>query len=376
MKARERVLTAIEHKEPDRVPLDVWFRTSLWKSIKNHFGVTDEGAVRKKLGVDFYEVVMNGPAEFEKRGVLLDMMPWSSVIPLPGGLYKDEWGVTYEIGATGDFYHIVDHPLQHMESLDDYAFPDISADGRFEEAERLTKERGDEFAIEALMTMGLFDTSWYLRGYERFIHDLYSNSTLVDRLLDKLLEFRIAQGERFVEMGADIIKLGDDIGMQTGMMINPSIWRRYFKPRLKTLIEALKSKGSVYVFYHSDGDIRQVIPDLIEIGVDILNPVQPECMDPAEIKQTYGEKLTLHGTISLQVTLPSGSREDIIEEVRTRIETCGHNGGLIIAPSNRTTPDVPLRNILAMYEAGRKLGKYPIGNPSNTLGSMIESNTK
>jgi uroporphyrinogen decarboxylase len=363
MKPKERVLTAVEHKEPDRVPLDDFYRESLWKSIKIHYGVTDEVAVRKKLGVDFFDVTMNAPAEFRKRATHpanMPNMPYNTVISLPDGLYQDEWEITYKVGATGEFWHFVDHPLRDLESLEDYTFPDINAEGRFEEAERLSEKWGEEFAIAPWLNWGFFQMSWFLRGYEKFIHDLYTNPRFVDSLLDKILEFRIGQGKRFVEMGVDIVRIGDDIGVQTGMMINPNLWRKYFKPRLEKLIKTLKAKRRVYIFYHSDGNIRQVIPDLIEIGVDILNPIQPECMNPSDIKQRYGDKLTLHGTISLQKTLSFGSMEEVAEEVRKRIETCGQNGGLIIAPSNGITPDVPFENVLTMYEATKKYGRYPL----------------
>jgi uroporphyrinogen decarboxylase len=358
MKPKERVLTTLEHREPDRVPLDECFRLDLWKTLRSFFGVKQNHHAMKKLGIDIYNVYMNPPTKFMKKAVTLSMMPWNPVIPLEGGLYKDEWGTIYKLGTTGDFFHIVSPPLQDVDSLDSYAFPDVNADGRFDEAERLTKRLNEEFAVAAYMQMTLFEkAAQYLRGFNKFVHDLYVNPRFANGLLDKLLQFRTEEGKRFVEMGVDIVKLGDDIGTQTGMMINPDIWRKYFKPRMKILIKKLKKK-SVYVYYHSDGDIRQVIPDLIEIGVDIVNPIQPDCMDPAEIKRLYGDKLTLHGTISVQETLPFGSEEDVTSEVKKRIKECGYGGGFIIAPSNRITPDVPLKNVLTLYEATKRFGIY------------------
>lgn len=360
MKPRKRVLTTLEHKEPDRVPLDECFRLGLWENLKSFFRVKQNHHVMKNLGVDIYNVYMTPPIKFMKKAMTLTMMPWNPVIPIKGDLYKDEWGVIYKLGSTDDFFRVVRSPLKDIDSLDSYVFPDINHDGRFDEAERLTKKLSKEFAIAGYMQMTLFETiAQYLRGFNNFIRDLYVNSSFANNLLDKLLGLRIEEGKRFAEIGVDMVKLGDDVGMQTGMMISPNMWRKYFKPRMEKLIEALKRKG-VYVYYHSDGNIRQIIPDLIEIGVDVLNPIQPECMEPAEIKRLYGDKLTLHGTISVQETLPFGSEEDVAGEVKKRIKTCGRGGGFIIAPSNRITPDVPLKNVLTLYESVKRFGRYPL----------------
>lgn len=142
--------------------------------------------------------------------------------------------------------------------------------------------------------------------------------------------------------------------MQKSMIMAPEIWRKYFKPRLKMLIdESRKDNKSIYWFFHSDGYIEPVIPDLVEIGFDIINPIQPESMDPVEIKKKYGDKITLHGTISLQKTLPFGTVTDVREEVLSRVEKCGYNGGLVLAPANVVTPDVPIENILTLYQTAR-----------------------
>jgi uroporphyrinogen decarboxylase len=187
---------------------------------------------------------------------------------------------------------------------------------------------------------------------------MYMNPQFVNTLLDKILEFRIEQAKRFLEIGVDVICLADDIGVQKGMMIPPELWRKYLKPRMQRLIHEVKAKGSVKVFYHSDGYIEPVIPDLIEIGVDVLNPIQPECMSPAEIKKKYGNKLTLHGTISVQETLSRGSLEDVRNEVLERIRTCSEGGGFVLSPSNRITPDISLEKVLAVYETAKKHGGY------------------
>ena len=184
------------------------------------------------------------------------------------------------------------------------------------------------------------------------------NERFVNELLDRLLYWEIEEGKRLVETGVDICAIGDDFGMQTGMIISPYLWKKYFKPRYRKLFRELKKSGDVYIFFHNDGKIEQMIPDLIEIGVDILNPVQPECMDLIKLKKLYGDKLTFHGTISIQKTLPFGTVEEVKSEVITRIKTLGYDGGLILAPK-QLMHDVPIENILTLYDTAKKYGRYP-----------------
>ena len=169
------------------------------------------------------------------------------------------------------------------------------------------------------------------------------------------MAFKIEQVREYVKLQPDIISVYGDIGMQNSMIIAPDIWRKYFKPKLKILIEESRRQNkNIYWFFHSDGYIEPVIPDLIEIGVNIINPIQPECMDPVKIKKMYGDRITLHGTISLQKTLPFGTVEEVRKEVLFRIKKCGYNGGLILAPANVVTADVPIENILTLYNTTKE----------------------
>lgn len=349
------MLKALEHEDPDRVPLDVAFRPEIWRKLREHFNVSDNEDVMRALGIDIRTVTILPPRKFMKNAVNLPQFEGFRVVRrVSHDVFEDEWGVRYKLGVTGLYWHIIHHPLQNAESVDEYEMPDVNADGRFDLAERQVKKFGD-YAIAGGgdVEETFLEQAWYLRGYEKFIKDLYANPKFVNQLLDKLLEHRIEQGKRLIEIGVDIIRLGDDIGTQAGMMIPPAIWRKYFKPRMRQLINSLKRRGNVYIFYHSDGDIRPVIPDLIEIGVDILNPVQPECMNVNEIKEKYGDVLTLHGTISIQKTLPYGKVKDVEREVLSRIKVCGMNGGLIIAPAHLVQPDTSLENVLAIYKTAK-----------------------
>jgi len=349
MSPRERVLRALEHEEPDRVPLDEtidWGHLHPWVYAANHLGAKTYEDLRRNLGIDLRRVGWSMQEEVK--------MPHSHK---PGSIFEDEWGVKYEITADGIHSRIIYHPLQHI-PLSEFKFP--SFERVFDKAEDLVKAWREEYFIQGVMYCTFFEIARSLRGFNRFLIDLYENPDFVNELLDRLLKYRLEMGKRFIEIGVDCIQLGDDFGAQTSMIVHPNLWRKYFKPRMKILIDEIKKHGDIYVWYHSDGNIEPIIPDLIEIGVNILNPIQPDCMDPAKIKETYGDKITLHGTISVQETMQFGSEEDVKCEVITRIKTCGYGGGLIIAPAHGLQPSTPFRNIIALYETAKKYGRYPL----------------
>lgn len=178
-------------------------------------------------------------------------------------------------------------------------------------------------------------------------------------LLDKITNIRCSMTHHYAESGADILNLGDDVGTQKKMLISPETWRSWFKPRLKKVIEsARKINSGILVYYHSDGYIEPIISDLIDVGIDILNPVQPESMGPAKIKEQYGGRLAFFGTIGIQTTMPHGTPEDVKKEVKTRIETVGKEGELLIALTHVLEPDVSWENILAFFDAVEEYGKY------------------
>jgi uroporphyrinogen decarboxylase len=164
---------------------------------------------------------------------------------------------------------------------------------------------------------------------------------------------------RIAGAGLDILRLGDDVGMQHAMMMSPAMWAKWLKPRLAKVIEAAKTANpSIIVSYHSDGMIMPVIEGLIEAGVDVLNPVQPECIDPAEVKAMFGDRLAFSGTIGTQTTMPFGTPDDVRRDVKDRIETVGKGGGLFIGPSHTMEPEVPWANVVAFVEAVEEYGRY------------------
>jgi len=213
---------------------------------------------------------------------------------------------------------------------------------------------GDSF-FTIIEVRNVFKLSWELRGFELYMMDLVLEPLLVETLAERVLEHLIEQSKHLVKCGVDMIMITGDIAMQESMMLSPPMWRKYFKPRLRLWLEEVRRDGDVYFMFHSDGNMEPVIDDLVEIGFDVINPIQPECMDVLEIKRRLGSQVCLHGTISCQKTLPFGTPADVADEVRQRIFCCGQDGGLILSPSNTVQPDVPIQNILALYMTAKNI---------------------
>jgi uroporphyrinogen decarboxylase len=225
----------------------------------------------------------------------------------------------------------------------------------------MIRQYGGEYGIVGGLACTLFELTWYLRGMPQVLMDLKADQDFYDVYLSRLMRWIEVAGRNFAELGVDIIWIGDDFGMQNRMVISPALFRKFFKPRYARLFEEWKSiNPQVKIAFHSDGNILPIIPDLIEIGLDILNPVQPKSMDPALVKKVYGDKLTFWGTVDIQEVLPFGAPEDVRNEVKLRVRTVGPGGGLILAPAHNIPADVPTENILAFYEAAKRYGRYPI----------------
>jgi uroporphyrinogen-III decarboxylase len=185
--------------------------------------------------------------------------------------------------------------------------------------------------------------------------DLAVNPDFIEKLFDIPFNYHLTAAKKLVEMGVDMIWIGDDVGAQDRMLISLETWRRFFKPRMASFISTLKGiNPDVKAAYHSDGNIYPIIPDLIEIGLDVLNPIQPRSMDPAKVKKEYGDKLCFWGSIDEQYTLPFGTPTEVEREVITRLKTLGKNGGLIIGPTHHVQLDTSLENFWALVNTIRK----------------------
>ena len=211
----------------------------------------------------------------------------------------------------------------------------------------------------------VFETAYRLRGLDNLLEDLQIRPDFAGELLDRITANASRNVSEIAAAGADIIFLGDDIGMPTSMLISPQMWRRWFKPRLAAIIQAARRVcPAIPVAYHSDGWCRPVIADLIEIGVNILNPAQPDCMDLIALRRRFGSRLTLWGTVGSATLMPFGTPRSVYREVRRRIEELGGTGGLILAPAYDLEDNVPLANIEAFFAACRSAPPpRPAGSP-------------
>ena len=208
----------------------------------------------------------------------------------------------------------------------------------------------------------VFETGFGLRGRDQFFLDLGYQEEWLPVFLDYLAEATAEDMRVATEAGADLVGIGDDLGSQRGLLIHPAQWRELFKPRLKRIIDAVKTVNRDTAFFlHTDGKVDELIPDFVEIGVDVLNPIQPEVMDPARVKEMYGDELVFFGAISVQHTLPFGTPEDVAAEVKLRMETIGAGGGYIMTPSHMINRDISWENIVAFFEAAKRYGRYDAG---------------
>jgi uroporphyrinogen-III decarboxylase len=244
---------------------------------------------------------------------------------------------------------MVGHPLADDEAISSYRPPDPDRPELYEEAEKLIREHSSDYWIVGVAVTTIFETAWALRGYAKTLMDLVLEPDLAEVLFEIPYQYHLAVSKRLARMGVDMIWLGDDVGTQDRMLFSSETWRRLLKPKMASLVSTLKSLNpDLKIAYHSDGDISPIVPDLIEIGIDVLNPVQPSSMSPEDVKKKFGDQLCFWGTIDQQQTLPFGSPSDVRKEVRGRIETVGKDGGLILGPTHHVQLDTPLENFWAM----------------------------
>lgn len=358
MTSRERVLTAMRRQIPDRVPheIGVGLTPPKFREFQRRTGRDDPADF---FGADVRPVGLSATREKQDHACYH--------ANAADGLFLDEWGIGY-VGSTDaadEFSHLnrMVPPMVWLSTAAEaeaYPLPDIEAPYRYAALpDSIAALQARGLAVGASMECTVFEIAWYMRGMERLFYDFVENPAFAEVLLDRITEKREAQARRYAEAGADILRMGDDVASQHGMLMGLPMWRRWLKPRLARVIAAAKAaRPDVLVFYHTDGDAMAVVPDLIEIGVDILNPIQCECMDPAEAKRLYGKDLAFWGTLGTQSTLPFGAPEDVRREVKERMETVGVGGGLLLAPTHMIEPEVPWENILAAVEAVEEYGCY------------------
>jgi len=374
MTPRERVQAALHHETTDRCPMQISCTPELAARLRAALGLgarlelpaqraieSDPSAERTGGAPDPWDIDRAIGAD-----LLLAPSGWINAYYAdtrrrePDGTWLDQWGVRWKDipydtrFGPGAYTEMVAHPLADDAAIDTYQPPDPLKHELFAEAERLLRRHKGEYWIVGMTVCTIFEAAWGLRGYEQLLADFVLDADLAGRILDIPFRHHLATASRLVDMGVDMIWTGDDVGAQHAMLMSPATWRRFLKPRLGEFIAVLKVKNpALKIAYHTDGCVYPIIPDLIDIGVDVLNPIQPQSMDPERLKREYGDRLCFWGTIDIQQTLPYGTPEDVRTEVRERLRTVGAGGGLIIGPTHNVQLDTPLENVFAMAETVR-----------------------
>jgi uroporphyrinogen decarboxylase len=353
---RERVVAALSHVAPDRCPWQATFTPEFAERLRADLRLDVAAGAHNPHGG-------GNPCDLEiglDQDLLITSVGWANSYYGEGCEYVDEWGVSwlsapYETPyGVGHYTEPRGHPLAEADAkaVARYRPPDPDRPELYTDAERLIAEHGAEYWIVGSTVTTIFETAWALRGLEQLLTDFIEDPDLADAILDIPYRYHLAAAETLVRLGVDMIWLGDDVGHQHGMFISPRHWRRFLKPRMAHIIERLKTiNPAVKIAYHTDGCVYPIIPELIEIGLDVLNPIQPAAMEPVKVKREYGKDLCFWGSMDEQYTLPFGSPDDVRREVLDRIATLGADGGLILAPTHHVQLDTPLENFWAMVEA-------------------------
>jgi uroporphyrinogen decarboxylase len=379
MTSRERVVLALNHREPDRVPID----------LGGHGATTMNKLVHEKL-MRFFDYedgdapVMNLLQQFVDVDERIKMRCGSDFRPLwrkgpkhrpdehfPDGTVRDEWGILYRPAMGGTYYDAVEFPLQRLtlRDLGAYSWPDPKDAGRVEGLGRRAKflRENTDYAVITDFDGPFFTMAQMLRGFEQFCIDMMTDETFTGKLLDKLLEFWVGYAEEhFGAVGeyVDVVCLGDDFGTERGPWMSVELYRKYFKPRQKELYGFIRSRirPGAKLLLHSCGSVYRYIPEFIEVGINALTPLQVSArdMETDRLKREFGKDMAFWGGIDTQRVLPRGSAQDVEEEVKKRLRDLAPGGGYVLAQVHNLQPEVPVENIVAMYEAAKRYGTYPI----------------
>lgn len=382
MSPRERVTAAINFKESDRVPLDfggdqTGINREAYQNLIQFLGLKEEielihdmGQVAKvseevlhRLEIDTRYIFPKTPFESKAKEVETD-----------GTVYlesTDEWGIVRSKPKNyGHWYDITNFPLKEatLNDLDSYPWPNPKDPRRFndlaQEAEKLFKKTN--FAIATGVNGSMFEMAWYLLSMERFLRDMILNRSFVERMLDILLQFWLDFYEVFLKEVGDfiqIVNVGDDLGTQDGPMLSPELYRSLVKPHQKILFKYIHEHTNAKLWYHSCGSVYPFIPDFIEIGVDILNPVQISAkgMDSKRLKKEFGNDIVFWGGgCDTQYVLPFKKPKEVEREVKTRIRDFAPGGGYVFTQVHDVPVEAPPQNVIIMFETAKKYGRYPI----------------
>ena len=382
MEPRERLLTALAHRSPDRVPIDLGGNQTgihkfAYQKLLGHLGLTEEIVIMDLV----QQLAKPSEAVLERFRVDTRYVWARGAAGFPGGVVKrerdgrlwhdftDEFGVTWSMPDDHPYYYDISHsPLAglSLRQIRDYPFPKGDDPSRFANirAAAVELKRNTPYAIVSGISGVVYEICWYMRGLESLFMDMLDHPAILEAIIDRTLEFWLGWFRLFLdEVGdvVDVIMIGDDLAGQDGPLFPPRIYRSIVKPRQKRLVQYIKSRSKAKIWYHSCGSVIEYIPDLLDNGIDILNPVQVSArgMDPRRLKATYGDKLVFWGGgIDSQHILPRATPEVVRNHVRRNVEALKPGGGYIFNNVHNIQADVPPENVVAMFDAALEFGRY------------------
>ncbi len=339
MTSRERVRCALHHETPDRCPVSATFVPELETRLRAAWNI-DAPDLGVALGNDMVKVCAG-----------LEMSFYGSDAPE----YTCPWGIRWrniknEFGA---YTEIAKHPLAgDVDKLDAFEIPDPNAEAHYASFKAMQEAYGEDKWLIGSSQISVFEAAWYLRGMDQLLMDMCMQQDYVHALMDKVMQFPLNACLRYIDLGADMVWLGDDVATQQGLLMSKEMWRTFLKPRYAQMIAAFKQRNpNIQVAYHSCGNCLDLLDEFIEIGLDVLNPLQPMAIDPFEVKKRYGSRLSLFGGLDIQHLMPQGSPEEVRSQVCRLKRECGAGGGYILCPAHHLQNDTPTENVAAFYEA-------------------------
>ncbi len=343
---REDLLRCLRRKGFERVHVDYVFCNSQVEEFKKRFGHSDYedyfGLTHRKLEIPVKRNYAEGASHFPR-----EILPESTVF--------DEYGIGHSKGSAAAFHMTrMHHPLKgaDLKEIMDYPYPSVDESKLCEFKNRVSEIRNNGLASFGFMQMTVWEASWYLRSMEELMVDMMTDNESATILLDKITDFACSKARAYAEAGIDILSLGDDIGTQTSIMIDVEFWEKWLQPRLIKVIETAKEVNpDILIFYHSCGYILPFIDKLIDSGVEILNPIQPECMSFDEVCEQFGDRVSFWGTLGTQQLLPYGTPGEVYSQTLNNLSACGAKGGIVIGPTHMVEPEVSWENLCALKEA-------------------------
>ena len=355
MSQLDRYKATVSHRKPDRLLFNFGCIEDLESRLRRHLGLSTEADISAYFGMYSPDgCSIKRPSDYPPP----DFSRYFKAEERPEGSWIDANGCLHVPGSMYHFTHYVS-PLRNAASMADiesYPWTDYSRYTTQHIAEKVRAAHA-EGRVARVHCTHMYEDAWQVRGYEEFLVDMIAEPEWAHFILDRFMERNKLAAVAAAKAGADELYTGDDVANQNTLMFSIEHWREFIKAKWAEVYAAARAiKPDIQIWYHSDGNITDIIPELIEIGVTVFNPLQPECVDLLEIKRRYGDRIVMHGTVGTQTTMPFGKPEDVRACVKHRIETLGGDGALILSPTHVLEPEVPLENILAFVDACRESG--------------------